>query len=500
MDNRKSVLNVSVSIGFKLITTVMVIVVKRMLIHTCGNEVNGLNALYLSVVGFLAVAELGVGSAITFCMYRPIVEGDINKVSALYGLFQRLYGIIGGIILLAGLCLCPFIHYFAADYTLLDVNLHITFILMLVSVVATYFFGAKTALINAYKNNYITTAISSGGIILQYILQIIVLSLTGSFIDYLLCRIVAVATQWLVTEWVTRRSYNPILNNKQKVDVETRRELTKNIKAMFMHKVGTLLVNTADSIIISIFVGVVSLGEYSNYVTVMAAMTGVINLIFSSLTSVFGHLYAKSSRITTQIYCEAFHLLNFLIGMVFYLGYYAIIDDLIALLFSADLVVERMVSQVITLNGFVQFMRSNVLTFRDATGTFYYDRWKPPIEGFVNVVLSILFAKRIGVVGVITATVITNLVICHVVEPYVLYKHAFGSSPRKYYLKNYTLMGLFGVALILMEQCMLHGTASWGRFFVNGCISVGISGSVCVVTMLANRAQMYFIADMFRRK
>ena len=178
MDKRKSVLNVSVSIGFKLITMVMVIVVKRYLIRFCGNEVNGLNALYLSVVGFLAVAELGVGSAITFCMYRPIVEGDHDQVSALYRLFRRLYLIIGGIILVSGLATTPFIPYFAKDYAQLDVNLYTTFVIMLISVVVTYFFGAETALINAYKNNYITTAITSGGIVLQYILQIIVLIIT----------------------------------------------------------------------------------------------------------------------------------------------------------------------------------------------------------------------------------------------------------------------------------------------------------------------------------
>ena len=155
MDRRKSILNVTVSLAFKIITMILVIFVKRILIQTCGNEVNGLNALYISVIGFLAVAELGVGSAITFCMYKPIVEGDHQQVSALYQLFRRLYLIIGGIILAGGLLITPFIHHLAKDYTTLDVNLYTTFVLMLISVVISYWFSAKTSLINAYKNNYI---------------------------------------------------------------------------------------------------------------------------------------------------------------------------------------------------------------------------------------------------------------------------------------------------------------------------------------------------------
>ena len=170
MDKKKSLLNVIVSIGFKIITMIMVIFVKRILIQVCGNEVNGLNALYLSIIGFLSVAELGVGSAITFCMYKPIVEGDTEKVSALYCLFKKVYTIVACIILVSGLAITPFIHLLAKDYAKLEVDLYGTFILMLLSIVLTYLFASKTALIDAYKNNYLTTTISSTG---AYFLRVI---------------------------------------------------------------------------------------------------------------------------------------------------------------------------------------------------------------------------------------------------------------------------------------------------------------------------------------
>ena len=487
MDKKKSLLNVFVSVGFKLVTMVMVIFVKRLLIQTCGNEVNGLNALYLSVVGFLSVAELGVGSAITFCMYKPIVAGDQGKVAALYGLFQRVYGLIGTVILCAGLVLAPFIHYFAADYAALTVNFSGTFVLMLVSVVLTYYFGAKTALINAYKNNYITTAITSGGLLLQYGLQILTLRITGSFSWYLISRIIAVLAQWLVTDVIARKKYTPILKRREKLDRETRTQLMKNIKAMFMHNVGTLLVNTADSVIISFFVGVIVLGKYSNYATIMTSMLAVLKLVFGSLTSVLGHMYVEQDKATARKYCERLHLLNFLLGVVFFLGYYAVIDPLIALLFGESLVAERSIAMVVTMNGFVQFMRSGVLVFRDATGTFYYDRWKPLVEGVVNVVLSVLLVQWIGVVGVIVATVITNLLICHVIEPYVLFRHAFNASPAGYYLRNYGMILLFGGAMLLMGRCLQPFENQWTAFFVNGFLSVGISAGICLLVLLCSR-------------
>jgi len=499
MDKKKSILNVSISITFKILTMVLAIVVRRCLIRICGNEVNGLNALYLSIIGFLTVAELGVGSAITFCMYRPIVNGDNEKVSALYHLFRRWYMTVGGIILAAGLALTPFIHHFARDYAQLDVDLYATFLLMLISVVLTYLFGAKTALINAYKNNYITTAINSGGLLLQYVLQIMVLMATGSFKAYLICRSIAVLTQWSITEIVTRKKYGVILCNNAKIDGDTRLAVTKNVKAMFMHKIGALLVNTVDSVVISIFIGVAALGKYSNYTTIQASMDGIIKLVFSSLTSVVGHMYAQKSREVAKSYCEGFHMINFAIGTVFYLGYYAVIDPVIAILFAEELVVEQSISLVITLNGFVQFMRSNTLIFRDATGTFYNDRWKPLFEGLANLVLSVLLVKRIGVVGVIVATIITNLLICHIVEPYVLYKNAFQVSPKGYYVRNYTMIALFCVGLMTYDVCAQTGYSHWGQLLINGMISVGISAMVVLFVIVGNRKRFRNIWKLLRR-
>ena len=182
MDKRKGTINVTVSIVFRMVILILNILVRRYLIRCIGDEINGLNSLYISILDFLAVAELGVGSAITFCMYKPIVDGDNDKVSALYGLFTKLYLIIGGIILAAGCIIMPLLPFVAKGYQDVDVNLYLTFGLTLIAVVMTYLFSSKTSLINAYKNNYITVTISSVGQILQNAVQIAVLVCTGSYI------------------------------------------------------------------------------------------------------------------------------------------------------------------------------------------------------------------------------------------------------------------------------------------------------------------------------
>mgnify|MGYP003289397742 CR=1 FL=1 len=487
MDRKKSILNVVISMSFQIITMIMGIVVKRMLIQHCGNSVNGLNALYLSIIGLLSVAELGVGSAITFGMYRPIVEGDERQVAALYHLFDRWYKLIGGIVFLCGLVLIPILPYFAADYLQLDVSLSSTFFCMLVSAVLTYLFGAKTALINAYKNNYVTTPIYSVGMIIQYVLQAAVLIFTQSFIFYLVCRIISVELQWIATNLISKRKYPAIIATRADLDPGVRIELTKNIRAMFMHKIGGLLVNTVDSVVISTFLGVALLGKYSNYTAILLSMTSVIMLIFTSLISVVGHMCAKSDKDTAQEYCDMFHLINFCIAMVFFLGYYAVSDSLISMLFSAELVMERSVIFAVSLNGFVQFMRRSVMLFRDATGTFYNDRWMSLVEGVANLVLSVIFVRIMGITGVIVATTLTALLICHVVEPYVLYKNAFSRFPIRYFIKNYSMILVYTLAQFVMERCMHGGTNSWATLLINGSVSLLISVIICALALLTNK-------------
>ena len=504
MDKKRGTKNVIVSIAFKIVLLVGNLFVRRYLIRYIGNEINGLNSLYISILEFLAVAELGVGSAITFCMYKPIVDGDNNKVSALYGLFTKLYLIIGGIILVCGCAIMPALPYIAKDYQSVDVNLYLTFALMLVSVTLSYAFSSKISLINAYKNNYISTAISSGGQILQYIMQICVLIFTKSFVCFLLCRILAMVLQWAITEIITRLKYGYIINNRQRIDSDGKKEVTKNIKAMFMHKIGGALVNTADSLIISAFIGIVILGEYSNYTTIMLAMTGVLVLCFTPLTSVIGHMAVEENRDAVTKYYNFFHTFNFILGMVFFLGYYAVIDNLVTLFFGSDLELAKSISFVITLNYFIQFMRQANNLFRDATGTFYYDRWKPIVEGCVNVILSIIlvmvFPKEYNVVGVIVATIFTNLFICHIVEPYVLYKYAFKSSAKNYYIKNYIYIIVFSLSLLAMHFCMISNDNQWIELFANGGISLAFSIVISIGIIISNKDFRHYLTEFIRKR
>lgn len=487
MDKKRSVLNVSVSIASRILLLIVSLVVRRLLIRYIGNDVNGLNALYSSIIGMLAVAELGIGSAIIYSMYKPVADGDLITIAALYRLYQHLYRIVGAVILCAGLLVMPFLPNIISDYASLNVNVYVTFFLALISVVLSYLYGAKTALIEAYKNNYITTGILTIGQMIRFGLQAVVIIVYRSFTPFLICQIIETGVIWFLTEIVVQKRHKNIITRKESVEPSTRVEIVRNIKAMFMHKVGSVLVITADNVIISAFIGVVILGKYSNYTLIIGVMSGTISLFFFPLTSVIGHLCAGGDKEKIWKTYDRFYSLNYALGVVFFLGYYAVIDHVILLCFGPGLEISRNISFILTLDGFIKFMRTATLLFRNASGAFYYDRWKPVAEVAMNTILSLIFVivfpDEYKVIGVIVATIFTILLISDVIEPYVTYRYVFGMPVQHFWIKNYACIALFTgglVALSFLEQ-------KNASLFLNGLISIGVSIGVLSVAFVLKR-------------
>ncbi len=496
MDKKRSVLNVSVSVASKFILMLAALIVRRLLIQKIGNDVNGLNSLYIDIIGMMGVAELGVGSAIVYSMYSPIVKGDKKKVSALFCLYKRLYRIIGTIILAAGILVTPFLPKIIGDYDSIDksINVYLTFLLTVVSVVISYLYSAKSSLIEAHKDNYITTGITTLSKLFMYGLQIASVIIWRSFTVFALCKIAGSLFAWAVTEIAVRKKYKEILSVHESIDKETESEIVKNIKAMFMHKIGTILVNGVDSLIISIFIGVVILGKYNNYAYIAGVVSSTIALFFSPLTSVIGHLCTLKEASNTKRYFDYFYSLNFALGVIFFVGFYAVIDGLVALIFGEGLEISRPIVFIITMNHFTTYMRNASLLFRNASGTFYNDRWKPVAEGTVNIILSLLFVnilpEDLKIVGVIFATILTTLFICHIVEPYVIFRHVFESSPKPFYIRNYLYTVLFTVCLVVFPYiAKTLGLESNGikGILLNGSLSLGVSVAALFIVAVIDK-------------
>lgn len=492
MYRTKAKINIILSIFFKILLLMIGIIVRRFLVNHLGTEITGLYSLFISILGFLSVAELGVGSAIVFSMYKPIIDEDFDKVSGLYHLYRKIYKYIYWIIITIGILITPFIPLLTKDTTITNSSIYITYLLFLISTAMTYLYAYKSSYINANMDNYVTNSIRSIFQITEYILQIIFIIVTRSFFVFLIILFMSNLMQWITTNLVFKRKYAFKLNDTTFLPEEIIKEVKKKTKAMFSHKIGGLLVNSIESVIISTFIGLSVLGVYSNYVLITTSIIGILSLFFSSITTVIGQAYAKIDKKIISEKFENIYVVNYIIGFIVFMGFFYISSDLITILFNEDVILSRGLIAVMTINYFIQFMRQSVLSFRDATGTFYHDRFKPIFEGILNLALSLIFVNYFGLIGVLLATIITNITITHTVEPYVLYKYAFELSPKKQYIRDY--LGIIIFSTVILGSWLFESdfnTNIYLNLLFKGLLSVFISSIVLSI--------LYIISHSFRK-
>ena len=104
-------------------------------------------------------------------------------------------------------------------------------------------------------------------------------------------------------------------------------------------------------------------------------------------------------------------------------------------------------------------MRKAVLTFRDASASYYYDRYKPIVESIINLVLSIIFINLWGLVGLLLATTISTLSTCSWVEPFVLYRHVFFEKFRDFIKRFFTYAAIIVADTIIGFKLFVLTTA-----------------------------------------
>lgn len=481
MDRKKAAINIFTSLFFKIILLVLTLLSRRFLVIELGDEANGLYSLYVSIIGFLSVAELGVGTAITFSMYKPIIDNDTKKISSLYYLFKKVYLIIGSVITIVGLIILPFLPFLAKDTTG-TYNIYIGYILFLLSTVLTYFYAYKTSLINAYKNNYVTTTIRSSSQIFESLLQIFILVYFKSFELFFMSIVLSNLIQWIITNYVFKKHYRSKIIFYKHIDEDLKTEVINNTKAMFSHKIGGLLVVTLNSVIIGAFIGVIILGRYTNYITILSGVSSLLSLGFAAITSILGHSYASNPKNIFHNQFKMIYTINFIVAVVFYLGFLAIADNVISIIFSDQSIIERNIVVTLTINYFIQFMRQSTLVFKDASGTFYKDRHKPIFEGVINLTLSLILVNILGINGILIATIITNLTICHTIEPYVLHKYGFEDKPKGYYTLNYSLIAIFiGFVYIYEHFQNFYNDNKYIDLVVNGSLSIVYSMVILII-------------------
>lgn len=457
-------------------------------------EYLGLNGLFSNILSMLSLMELGVGSAMTFSLYRPLATKNTEKVKSLMRLYRISYITIGVLILVVGIAITPLLPYFIDEMPDINENINIVYILFVVNTAISYFYSYKRSLINSDQKRYIATAYRYIFYFLLNVAQIIVLYVTKNYIWYLVTQIIFTFMENVVISRKADKMY-PYLKEKdiKSLEKEDTNKIKKNIIATVGHKIGTIVVNGTDNLLLSKFVGLIPVGLYSNYYLITNALNTILGQIFTSITASVGNLVAIESKEKTYSVFKKIFFLDFWIYGFSSICLIVLFNDFITIWLGSEYLFSLGIVLMIVINFYIAGMRKAVLTFRDATGLYWEDRYKPFVESIINLVASIILVHTLGTIGVFIGTFISTMTTCFWVEPYILYKHEFGLSIKSY-LKKYVIYTLLVIVtgIIIVVLCNIINVSGILGFIIKTLICVILINVIFFIMMSRTEEFKYF--------
>lgn len=418
----------------KIVNTFLPFVSRTVILYVLGAKYLGLGSLFGSILSFLSLAELGAGSAMVYSMYRPIAENDEKTINALLNLYRRFYRVIGLVIFGLGLCLMPFLRRLIHDEIPADINLHFLYLIYLFNAALSYWmFAYKNALLQAHQRGDINSKIALIINPLSYIVMLGSLMITKNYYGYILWQpIVTIATNLIRSSYVNRLF--PILHPEGEIAPELKRSIVRKTGALIGTKLNTVVLHAADTIVMSAFLGLTAIAVYGNYHYIMSSISGFLGIAYSSMTAGLGNSLVLETLEKNYKDFIKFSFINaWLVGWCA-VCLVCLYQPFMFIWTKGRLLFPFYVALEFALYFYIYQIRKIPVTYKDAAGIWWEDRFRPYICMFVNLGLNIYLIQRIGVSGIILSTVF-SLCISIPWENYTIFKNVFHCSSRDYYGK-----------------------------------------------------------------
>lgn len=427
--------NTSVAVTARMIAILTGFITRVVFTHTLSETYVGLNGLFTDILNILSLSELGVGTAVTCALYRPISEKNIEKQKSLMGMYRIMYRYIAAIVLICGLAIIPFMDILIKDGEGIE-HLILIYLMYLLNSVLSYLLVYKKTLIEAHQLSYIGVLCQTGFLLLQYVLQIILLFLTKNFLLYVSAMILCTLGNNL---WISHKAEKmyPYLKDKniQPLSSKERKGIFADIRAMLMHKIGTIVVNNTDNLLLSSLVGLTSVSCYSNYYLIIGSVRQVLNQIFQGITASVGNLGVEESRERVKRIFEAtFFMGQWVFGLAA-ICLYEVIDAFVGISFGEQYIFTKDITLILCVNFYLTGMRQAALVFRDSIGLFRHDRYKSIAEAIINLVVSFVLGRTMGTLGIFIGTMVSTVTTSLWVEPYILYRYHLRCTSRWYFVR-----------------------------------------------------------------
>ncbi len=496
--------NIAAGLALKLYQTVVPFMMRTVMIHFMGVEYLGLNSLFNSILHILNLAELGVGAAMVFSMYKPIANDDMSQICALMALYRRYYRLIGIVIGAVGLVLLPFIPKLISGDIPPELNVYWLYLLNLGTTVLSYWlFAYRNCLLQAHQRQDIASKVMILVTSVQFGLQLLVLVYLRNFYYYTIVAMICTALTNVLTGILTKRKY-PQYRPEGTLAREEVRIINGKIRDLFAGKIGSVVLQYADTVMISAFLGLTALAVYQNYFFVMTSVTNIVEIFLSSITAGLGNSFVTENKEKNYKDMLKFTFLFLWLTGVCACCFLGMYQPFMRIWVGENLMLGF--GMVICYALYFVAFELNRLSciYKDAAGLWHQDRKPILVAVAVNLTLNLLMVHHFGLYGILVSTIIA---VGGVEVPWRfqnLFKLMFTGKQKEYYRllrQMLTLTLISGVLVCLI--CSLIRLTPWMQLLLSALVSVTVPNLVFL--LLLRRSEQFapavqFVDRLTRRK
>lgn len=475
MRTKESIKNISINMLSQIVIILLGFISRKVFINSLGSEYLGINGLMSNVLSLLGLVESGIGVSIVYNLYKPLAENDERKVISLIQLYKKTYIVLSIVVFILSLALYP-IMLKVVKSSATTVYITIIYFIFVLRNIISYLYAHKWSLINADQKGYVLVKYNIVFNIVTLLARIAILSITQNYIAYLLIEIMILVFQNIFNGRVVDKRY-PYIKTKEIIPVEkeTKNNIIKNVRALFLHNIGGYCVNGTDNILISAFINLKTVGLYSNYTMIIGQLSSLISPILGGINASVGNLIATESEDKSHQVFKVAYLVNFWIYSIGVIFLYNTLEPFLNWWIGEGYLIDRFTFIIVLLNFYITGMRASISTFKNKAGIFVQDKYVPLIEAVINLGISIILVKYFGLVGIFLGTTISTLSIVFWNVPRLVYKYVFKYSLKEYFIKYFIYFILtIIVGGITTQVCnlLIEGTT-----FVILCIK----GVICLI-------------------
>lgn len=459
----KTLMNAKVGFIFYFVSIFLAFFSRRIFLESLGDDFMGLAGTLNSILNFLNISEIGIGTCIAYFLYKPIADHDYNKICEIVSLFGYLYRIIGSIILTGAIIISAFFPIIFSNESVPLGIVYFTFYAFLGTYLFGYFINYRQILLDSDQKTYKITMWTQSGVTIATILQIIIAYHTRN--PYLWASIqifLSLFTCW-VLNWAISREYPWLKTDKSRGREILKRypEILVKAKQIFIHRMKNAFLSKTDEILVFAFESLQMVAHYGNYVMIVGKLTSLFNSVLTGMNASIGNLVAEGNKKNIhKVFWEYLAFRYWTTGL-FIIALAFLINPIIGWWVGSQYIMQDHIVFLILLNMYIMLTRPSVDLFINAYG-LYDDVWAAYAEGITNLVITLIFGYFYGLIGILLGKIVSMLFLVVIWKPYYLYKCGFKESIGNYWLhvfKHYVIL-IICLALCYAISHMVHWETS----------------------------------------